>query len=118
MSLRSLIGGLDNLSTYPFRANGLGSATSLSNLPFGIGFSRINTDVTYNTGGAGLGYWTTETLPIGDYPAGFNYSLFRDPTVDGQPMFDGRSAFYSIGTSTNIETLNLIVATLKSSLVD
>jgi len=117
MSLRSLIGGLDNLSTYPFRANAVGSTTALSVIPFGIGFSRINTEVTYNAGGAGLGSWTTETLPIGDYPAGFNYSLFRDPTVDGQPMFNGRSAFYSIGTSTNIETLNNIVATLKSSLI-
>jgi hypothetical protein len=117
MSLRSQTGGLDNLVTYPYRAVAVGSSTSLSNIPFGIGFSRIDTSVTYNAGGAGLGSWTTETFPIGDYPAGFNYCLFRDPSVDGQLMFDGRSAFYSIGTSTDIETLNLIVATLKSSLI-
>jgi hypothetical protein len=78
-----------------------------------LGYSRNGSDVTYRNDGL---TWVTEPASSADYSAGFNYCLFLDPSTS-VCNFSGRVAFYSVGTSTDIQTMNSIVQTLKSSLV-
>lgn len=78
-----------------------------------LGYSRNGSDVTYRNDG---NTWVTEPASSADYPAGFNYCLFLDPATS-ICNFSGRVAFYSVGTSTDIETMNSIVQTLKTTLV-
>ena len=79
-----------------------------------IGYSKSGNQVTFYQGDP-IG-WTTEFGGNGsDYLTSYPYCLFRDPA--GSTNFDGRSFFYSVGSSTDIATLDSIVQTLKTSLV-
>jgi hypothetical protein len=82
-----------------------------------IAFSRNGGDVTFNNVYLGWGTYATD---YADYFSGNNFLLFKtepSPSVnDG--MYSGEISFYSIGSSTDVQTFIPIVDTLKNSLVN
>jgi hypothetical protein len=80
-----------------------------------IGFSVSGSTATLWSGNQA---WEDDFAgSAGEDPSGNNYFLFRNP-ASSTTNFNGRSAFYSIGSSIPIANLDQIVETLRGSLVN
>lgn len=83
-----------------------------------VAFSRNGGNVTFNKVPFGWGTYPTD---YADYFSGNNFLLFKtepSQSADNDRMYRGEISFYSIGSSTDVETFIPIVDTLKDSLVN
>lgn len=116
-------GGVDggDINLYKTNFNDYISPNSYESFAFGAGsssiaFSRNVGDVTFDKVPFGWGTYPTD---YADYFSGNNFLLFKtDPSGSADDkMYRGEISFYSIGSSTDVQTFIPIVDTLKNSLV-
>jgi hypothetical protein len=82
-----------------------------------IGFSRSGLTFATWAGQDNGGWIYDESTGSNGVRSGNNFFLFRDPS-SSTTNFDGRSAFYSIGSYLDLPALDGIVETLKGSLIN
>jgi hypothetical protein len=102
----------NNISPNSYEGFAFGSGSS------SIAFSRNGGNVTFNKVPFGWGTYATDYV---DYFSGNNFLLFKtdpSPSADNDRMYCGEISFYSIGSSTDVQTFIPIVDTLKNSLVN